>query len=534
LNCPTQQAHSTMLASKDYRHFQVLDKKGDVIHEFEGAEKAGHALPGDSVDVIDEGGGSVRLIVRAEKRTLVGILNLTSKYVYGMTQRGIPMYECQPMNRGYPSFRIACKERDKSRNLLVTFQFDSWDQGSELPRAGLIEILGPCEDFASEKRALAMLAQPYPAPMCDITLDTSEIRYIIDKEDLTFNIDPEGCKDIDDVITLKVLDSYVGWRIWITIADVAETVLPDTRTYSYAAQAASTAYQDGAAVRPMLHRGLSEAALSLLPGQQRMGLALRADFYGGALHNPVFQNVLVTNRESYTYESIYKSNTVPIAILRAIASSLAGRQITDSHEWVEQLMLYYNKEAAKILVAAGNGILRRHDAPFAERRAAVLAVDPTLEFLAMRSAEYCSVSDTASHWGLGTGLYCHASSPIRRFADLINQRVIKAHIDGKRIEEDFGPLILQLNQRQREIISADRDYHFLKAIEDAESSEILAKILDGRSAWVDDWKTLVRFESNFAPGSIVRLRYFCDRRKVAWKERILFEEVPLPSIIDLS
>ena len=36
---------------------------------------------------------------------------------------------------------------------------------------------------------------------------------------LTFNIDPEGCKDVDDVLSLERSADGV-WRLWITIADV--------------------------------------------------------------------------------------------------------------------------------------------------------------------------------------------------------------------------------------------------------------------------------------------------------------------------
>jgi len=517
-----EQCCTIMLATKDYRHFQVLSPTGRILSEFEGAGAADHSLPGDSVEICD--GGVVKRLMRAEKKTLVGILQLTSKYMYGLTNRGIPLYLCEPLNRGFPAFRVACKERDRSKNLLITFQFDSWDDDAELPRGGLVRILGPCEQFGAESEALAILGGPWSAPRpAPKPLESTSDRIHLSTG--TFNIDPSGCRDIDDVITLVPMGDGKRWRLWVTIADVSELVVPGTPEYESAFKATSTVYQDGVAVRPMLHRDLSEDSCSLVPGQLRFGIALSATFENGVLSEPTFQKAIVMNQQSYTYEGAYQSWVA--APLAAIASCLAGREVTDSHEWIEQLMLWYNKEAAKVLCTAGKGLLRRHDAPVTERAAALKAIDPALEFLAYRAAEYCAVgsADTV-HAGLGLGLYCHASSPIRRFADLVNQRILKWSINGlKYTADDLEAVACRLNWRQKEIAGAERDYQFLKAIHAAIKHEVSAKVLDERSAWVDEWKTIIRFADGDSAGSVIRLRYFCDRRKVAWKERMVFEKI---------
>ena len=146
-----------MLATKNYKTFQIVSSSGTVLHEFEGASLARKTLPGDSVSWKE---GGAELVARGEKQLLVGVLCLTSKYMYGMTGHGVPMYLCEPMNKGFPSFRVACKEKDRSSNLLISFQFDSWDEDAELPRGGLVETLGPVEDPRAEALALALIASP--------------------------------------------------------------------------------------------------------------------------------------------------------------------------------------------------------------------------------------------------------------------------------------------------------------------------------------------------------------------------------------
>ena len=524
-----------MLATKDYNKFQVLDSARTVVHEFEGAVLAHKALPGDSVRIAGPG---VELVERGEKRLLVGVLCLTSKYMYGMTGHGVPIYLCETMNKGWPSFRVACKEKDRSQNLVISFQFDSWDE-AELPRGGLVEILGPVEDPAAEALALALIASPQNAPRpktLPLITDFKRNKLTIG----TFNIDPPGCKDIDDVITLEKVDEKI-WKISVTIADVSEMVSVHSPQWKAALSAGATVYQDGAVVRPMLHRHLSEEVCSLLPGKIRYGVALMAFWEGGHLSAPFFQKVLVTNQESYTYDTIYKSKTVPLDILKGICSEIAGCSILDSHEWVETLMLWYNRNAATILRTLGAGLLRRHDTPFEERLAQVNTISPDLQFLAYRAAEYCGAdTEDSTHHGLGMDIYCHASSPIRRFADLLNQVIIKRWIDGDRVavREDFEGLAAALNRRQKEIAAHDRHYALLTAIHGAVRLEITGKVLwmegakaakvDKAVTWIDEWKTIVRIKTTAAAGDTIKLRYFCDRRKAQWKERIIYEVIKTP------
>lgn len=517
-----------MLTTKDYKKFQVLDSSRTVLHEFEGAVLAHKALPGDSVRVAGPG---VELVERGEKKLLVGVLCLTSKYMYGMTGHGVPMYLCETMNKGWPSFRVACKEKDRSQNLLITFHFDSWEE-AELPRGGLAEILGPVEDPAAEALALAVIASPRSAPRpVTLPLITDFKRNKLTTG--TFNIDPPGCKDIDDVITLEKVDDKI-WKISVTIADVSEMVTIHSPQWKAAMSAGATVYQNGGVVRPMLHRLLSEEVCSLLPGKMRYGVALMAFWENGHLSAPFFRKVIVTNQESYTYDSIYKSKTVPLDILKVICSEISGRPITDSHEWVETLMLWYNRNAATILRDLGAGLLRRHDRPFEERLAQVNAISPDLQFLAYKSAEYCGAdTDNIKHHGLGMDVYCHASSPIRRFADLLNQVILKRWIDGERVavREDYESLAANLNRRQKEIAAHDRHYSLLTAIHGAVRLEITGRVLwsekEKVALWIDEWKTIVRIKTIAAPGDTIKLRYFCDRRKAQWKERIIYEVIKI-------
>lgn len=535
------QVDFAMLKTKTYRQFEVVDQRTQaILHEFEGAAKANRCLPGDAVSVLPD--GTLQLLSRG-LHELVGVLHLTSKYMYGMTSRNVPLYLCEPLQKGYPSFRVACKEKDRSQNLLVAFAFEHWDDHSELPRGSLKAIFGPVESFEAEKQALAYLSCPFHAPKPSGLPSIQADRPLLSTG--TFNIDPPGCRDIDDCLT--VLQQEDGsWTIAITIADVSEFVLPGTPVYAAAQKIAATTYQDGVAVRPMLHPSLSEDLCSLQPKQRRFGLSLLLRWSEDTqrlLGDPVFQETILENQESYTYESIYQSKTVPLKVVASVASFLAGRTLTDSHEWIEQYMLFYNTTAAAQLLKAGTGLFRSHDQPFEEKRALLKGIHPSLEVLAFKSATYTALTDSLHHFGLDRAAYCHASSPIRRFADIVNQRLLKALLRKETVPvstEDIQLVSTWLNQRQKQIAAAERDFSFLTAVVKAEVSTVEGVYLwssgKKQKVWIPSWQTTVTVfaEKERTPGEAVQLSYYCNRRKANWKERMVLTYLGLNDAIEVA
>ncbi len=512
-----------MLSSKHYKHFTC----NNVSIPSEWIYK-NRILPGDSIHVTNS---EVILLERAPKKSLIGILELTGKYQYGLTSRGIPLYLCQPLDTSYPAFRVACKEKDKSTNLYIQFQFESWEDGATLPRGALQRVLGPVEVKSVELEALACSISPWTLPKSP--LPSLKVNDIPDFSVGTFNIDPPGCKDIDDVLTI-IQKSDTTYEIWITIADVAEYIsyfsLEDITAYKIGA----TLYQNGEAVKPMLPRVFSEQICSLVPGEKRRGISYGFLFEtSGHIKDLGWKSVTLINNESYTYESIYSSKTVPLQILESFVSTLRGRHITDSHEWIETCMITYNQKAAELIVKTNQGFLRVHDAPCVSLCESLKSIDPSLEVLGYSSAHYTTTKDAKNHWAIGT-LYTHASSPLRRYADLVNQRVIKSSIENKHMSpwktEDMASY---LNQRQKEIKAHDRDIFLIEALYNSDSKKepLKAWVLEDTNekgktlCYIESWKQILKLKlgtDSLKKGMKIEVYYSCDRRKARWKDRILF------------
>ena len=522
-----------ILYTKDYKSFEL---RGDTPITFEGAKAANRCLPGDEVIYSTKDG--VRLHTRAKHPTLAGLLELNSKVKYGFTSRGSPIYLFTPFNEAYPPFVVGSSERDVSQNRLALVQFESWTE--TFPRGNLLRLL----PVGADEEALAWTYSPYacekykgPVPLAPLLT----IRPTLPEN--TFHIDPPGCQDVDDVLTIE--QNGPETYIIITIADVASVVLPDSPLDIRAAQIGQTLYQDGNPPRHMLPPELSESIISLLPSENpKLGVSLRFPL-SDPTHTEWFLSA-VKVAQSFTYESIY-DNQQTCATLTKMATAL-GEPTDDSHKWVEVAMKFYNTEAAKLLRKVQSGYLRAHSAPDQERLEKYAKVNPDLKFLAYSAASYipASAPDT-HHWGLNATVYTHVTSPIRRYADLVNQRVLKSAINSSLSTVPPAPPPHHLNERARKLKQHDRDLKLLRAIKNDPTSSVQAQVIEIRPLspneaklilYVPSWELLVRLrynqlddgsliskderdKFNISEGQQVTLAYTANLTARTWKKRMV-------------
>jgi len=468
------------LETKDYIHFQAGD------HIWEGS--ANKALPGDLVKY----DGDVTLVKRAKHR-LVGVLELASKVRYGITSHGHPMYRFTPWKESYPPFFVGCSSRDSS-NVLAQVDFLTWD--STCPRGNLIRIIGKCGDLAAEEAALLIHADWRKGLVINAELVVPAAAPGSLK---AFHIDPPGCKDVDDAIS--IVETGAGTEIHIHIADVASWLHLNPELMP-ALEGGQTLYKDGEAIRPMFPATLSEGLFSLLPGQERDVLSL---VFTDSLTNPVWRRQRILITESYTYETAVKSPNA--ALLTKVTGS------SDPHEWIEKLMLLYNRTAAQRLRELQKGILRRHSAPDMEKFKAYEARGFPAH-LAFAAGEYCSVTAMdVKHWGLDAAAYCHATSPIRRAADCYNQMILMGYSVNWNVCQD-------LNAIAKRAKAYERDLAFVRVLLGWEgwNKEVDGIAGSGR-VWIPAWGKLVKGSPLWS--GPVRLSVFCDAEKRNWKRRMV-------------
>jgi exoribonuclease R len=450
-----------ILQTSNYSDFVILDDGGSKLHEFSGAKLANKCLPGDH---ITWDGEKCELELRDEHPLIVGTLELTNKSRYGLTSRGVPIYLFTPYNKCFPHFVVGCSEKDVSKNRIGLIKFDTWDKSSTFPRGQLQQVLGVSGDFEAEREALIWLACPWRHPKGTYVPKTTEKHPRLELKGFTFNIDPVGCKDIDDVLTFEQVEDK--WRVTITISDVARFVEDGSPEDIYASLIGQTLYDnDGKVLRPMLPKEYSEENCSLIPNKQSYGISLQFLWDGKEITNKEWFESTFVNNQSYSYEEFQDSDSPYKSPLAQIASYLAKEDVTDSHKWIEHCMLFYNIEAGRILKEARKGILRKHSGPDIERLKKYRAHIPDMEKLAYSSAKYCLAEEVDTrHFGLESDNYAHVSSPIRRYADLVNQRALKFILKSSSDQFIVPIAMYDMNYRAKLNRAFSRDYDFLKAI----------------------------------------------------------------------
>lgn len=484
-----------ILQTKDYEHFMILSDTGNLLYEWEGAKKANKCLPGDHVAWVNE---QCELELRDEHPLIVGTLELTSKSTYGMTKRGHMMYLCTPYDKRYPAFVVGSSEKDRSKNKIVLIKLEDWK--GTFPRGSIQQTLGNSGDEKAERDALIWQACPWRYPEYDYQpklVDAPQTKRV-ELVGHTFHIDPQGCKDVDDVITIK--EEVDSWTVTITISDVASYVEDGGAIDILASLIGQTLYDTtGKVVRPMLPTEYSEKACSLLPGKESYGVSLQFTWTGNEMINlKWFQSKFVVS-QSFTYEEFQETNSPMREVVKEIASYLANERLDDAHDWVAQMMILYNTEAGKCLKHIKTGVLRRHSEPDRERLARYKEYVPELEKLAFSSAEYCLAEENdTTHYGLNTTTYAHASSPIRRYADLINQRILIRLIQQNN-EMYIVPLAMyDMNMREKAIRRYARDSDYLSAIMSGKNTFtgiIIDKTMNGDwvtiRLYVPEWKRII-------------------------------------------
>jgi exoribonuclease R len=316
-----------------------------------------------------------------------------------------------------------------------------------------MHLLGNSGDPKAEYEALQYQYAPWKKETAKLAPIPSTHPTAPHLEGFTFNIDPDGCKDIDDVLTLRPLDDG-KYEFAITIANLTDLVLPNSTLDVTAVRQAQTLYDNGVAVAPMLPRWLSEDYGSLLPGKERKGLALKTIWDGSTLSDFKFEECTLKNNKTYNYEEFQATEGFPRIQVQAIASFLKGSLSEDSHEWVEQMMILYNLKVAELFRLENRGLLRQREPG---------------EF---EAATYVPTAGAGKHADFNT-YYTHATSPLRRYADLVAQRHVQEILNARAgLANPSGLLLHHLNCRNKQSKSFERDCFFLKQVSLAPSGAV--------------------------------------------------------------
>lgn len=271
-------------------------------------------------------------------------------------------------------------------------KIDRWAKVSDAME--LIELLGPVGNKETESKILhySMNIKPCKYPQYSLqsnnTTDQNDIVHNV------FSVDNSGTRDIDDAISVVCHDNKI--KVGIHITDVANVLHKRLNNddkitlLDFAMKRASSTYTD-IENTPMLPPYLTYNELSLIPGEIRQAITLWLEYENNVVINNYFESCYVKNYLAIDYSAFANKCPKEFHILSQLSEQT---EPTDIIAWS---MLTYNKYFA----LSFKNIILRHQT-------------------GTDMAQYSMASNKLKHETIGS-LYTHATSPIRRYADLYNQ-----------------------------------------------------------------------------------------------------------------
>lgn len=278
---------------------------------------------------------------------LTGMLDIKSKYSYGLNKKGVPIYKFYPNDNKYPSFYVASNYlksikkttlNDVSKllnnNIYIYVKYKEWSINSKFPTGTCEQIIGEIGNKESEYTHLLynynLIHKSYrnikmsEQELMNISLinklneqveqveqveHMNKIKIIVDKflilnnisdrincvNDYVYSIDPDGCTDVDDVIGIK------NDEISIHISDVSYFIEEGSEFDKQACKRGSSVYAPHKQMN-MIPDNLSTDVCSLLSNKIRFALTVIIQFdeeYNIIGHR--IQKSVIYSRHTMTY-----------------------------------------------------------------------------------------------------------------------------------------------------------------------------------------------------------------------------------------
>uniref|UniRef100_A0A674AU85 DIS3-like exonuclease 1 n=1 Tax=Salmo trutta TaxID=8032 RepID=A0A674AU85_SALTR len=227
-----------------------------------------------------------------------------------------------PWDQRIPKIRISTQQADKLQDHRVIVRLDSWDSTSLYPNGHSVRVLGRAGELETEVQTIliencihvppfseAQLGEmPVSSPESPWSVDPAEVitRRDLRQTHLVFSIDPRGCEDVDDTLSVRSLPPGPGGQrleLGVHIADVTHFVKEGSLT-DLEARARATTYYLADRRYDMLPAVLSADLCSLLGGVDRYAMSVMWDLDAQtmAVNNVWYGRTLIQSSYQLYYE----------------------------------------------------------------------------------------------------------------------------------------------------------------------------------------------------------------------------------------
>jgi ribonuclease R len=242
----------------------------------------------------------VQVLERAQKR-LVGTYNEIDRQGYLI-----------PMDARIAPVRVNTTGKKPNEGKVIAAEISRYGTAMSGPEAHVVSIIGDPDDPQVQARSIVFrygLSESFPA---EVHQEIQRISYTIPAEEIAartdlrglpiVTIDGENARDFDDAVYVR--RQGAGYELYVSIADVAAYVQPETALDQEAYARATSVYFPDRAI-PMLPEALSNGICSLKPNEDRLTKTACIEFNakGNVIRSRFFSSV-IRSQERMTYTNV--------------------------------------------------------------------------------------------------------------------------------------------------------------------------------------------------------------------------------------
>ncbi len=330
----------------------------------------------------------------------------------------------------------------------------------------------------------------------------------------TLTIDAQTTTDFDDAITIQ--KNALGYTLYVHIADVAHYIKKGDSFDLEAFKRVSSIYTPDDKIY-MFPPFISEELCSLKKGKTKFTITTAINFSSDfeIISSEVFPSVIrVNNQTSYTKALKDKEDDEDITTLYQLSRAIKNERFQNGAMQISlpEVNVFFNKQGvinitkterenpirdvvAEIMIIANNKMaefLSDHKVPAIFRtqpkpKKRIIQSESSNLFENVLQKKFLNrtfIKSTASpHTGLGVGAYITATSPIRRYFDIVNQRQIRAifNLDTFYEETEIIDIYEKLEQKLKTNIliqNSRKRFWILKYLENKIGTKTPAIVID--------------------------------------------------------
>ncbi|CAL8362129.1 unnamed protein product [Gadus morhua 'NCC'] len=191
-----------------------------------------------------------------------------------------------PWDQRIPKIRISTQQAEALQDHRVVVRIDSWESTSLYPNGHSVRVLGRAGELETEVQTIlienGVTVLPFSeAQLREMPVNTPEKPWRADEaarrdlreSHLVFSVDPRGCEDVDDTLSVRTLPGGARLELGVHIADVTHFVREGSLT-DLEARSRATTYYLADRRYDMLPAVLSADLCSLLGGVDRYAMSV--------------------------------------------------------------------------------------------------------------------------------------------------------------------------------------------------------------------------------------------------------------------